>query len=189
MGKLLQLQQIVPSKTCLSCDVCCRFLDQDSFLAPIFTKAEVQQLTTNGVETSRLFRPMADGQSARIKLKPHGEMYICPFFEPDTSECAIYPNRPLDCRIYPFALMYNADETEVVLGVDTICPFAEVELQTKSFQGYINHIETYIESERIARIIAANWSLIGPYQESAIIVAVLRKLSRALADRKLRGEN
>ena len=188
MGKLLQVQQIVPSKTCLSCDVCCRFLDQDSFLAPIFTKAEVQRATTNGADTD-LFRPMADGQSARIRLKPHREIYICPFFEPDTSECAIYATRPLDCRIYPFVLIYNADETDVVLGVDTICPFAEVEFQTELLQQYIDDIAIYLESEATVAIIAANWSLIGPYQETVIIVAVLRNLSRALMNRKLHREN
>jgi Fe-S-cluster containining protein len=183
MQKSLELQQIVPSKTCLSCDVCCRFLDQDSFLAPIFTDSEVQHAIINDADKS-LFQPSEDGHSARIELQSYGEIYICPFFEPNSSECRIYISRPLDCQIYPFALMYNKDETEIVLGVDTICPFAETEFETESFQQYIDYIVAYVESDLTVKVITENWALIGPYQETVMTVAVLRKLSRALEQRK-----
>ena len=183
MQKSLELQQIVPSKTCLSCDVCCRFLDQDSFLAPIFTDSEVQRAIINEADKS-LFQPTEDGHSAHIELQSYGEIYICPFFEPNSSECRIYMSRPLDCQIYPFALMYNKDETEIVLGVDTICPFAEAEFETESFQQYIDYIVAYVESDLTAKVITENWALIGPYQETVMTVAVLRKLSRALEQRK-----
>ena len=181
MQRPLKLQQIVPSKVCLSCDVCCRFLDQDSFLAPIFTDSEIETVIADGAN-SDLFRQMTDGKSARIKLKPHKEMYICPFFESETSECTIYPIRPLDCQIYPFALMYNEDRTQIVLGVDMICPFGEAEFQAETFQSYINHIVSYLESDGVVEMIATNWSLIGPYQETVVIVHVLEKLNRALTD-------
>ena len=49
MNQLIQLEQIVPSKVCFSCDVCCRFLDQDSFLAPIFSQVEMEKAVANGV--------------------------------------------------------------------------------------------------------------------------------------------
>ena len=181
MQRPLKLQQIVPSKVCLSCDVCCRFLDQDSFLAPIFTDSEIKTVIADGAN-SDLFRQMTDGKSAQIKLKPHKEMYICPFFDPETSECTIYPIRPLDCQIYPFALMYNEDRTQIVLGVDMICPFGEAEFQAETFQSYINHIASYLESDGVVEMIATNWSLIGPYQETVVIVRVLEKLNRALID-------
>ena len=76
--------------------------------------------------------------------------------------------------------MYNEDETEVVLGVDTICPFAETHFETESFQRYINHIVVYVESDMATKIIVENRALIGPHQETVIVVAVLRKLSQAL---------
>lgn len=183
MQKTLELQQIVPSKTCLSCDVCCRFLDQDSYLAPIFTDSEIQRTISNGADRS-LFRPTADGRSARVKLQSYGEIYVCPFFDPNSSECRIYTNRPLDCRIYPFALMYNEDETEIVLGVDTLCPFAEAEFETESFQQYVDYVVAYVESELTIEVITNNWALVGPYQKTVTIVAVLRKLGQALEQRK-----
>ena len=182
MQNLLELQQIVPSKTCLSCDVCCRFPNRDSFLAPIFTDSEI--LRVIGAEADRnLFQPTADGRSARVKLQSYGEIYICPFFDPNSSECQIYTSRPLDCQIYPFALMHNEDQTEIVLGVDTICPFAEIEFKTESFQRYVDYIAAYVESEMSTKVIIENWAWIGPYQETVTVVAVLRKLSQALEQR------
>ena len=175
MSQLIQLEQIVPSKVCLSCDICCRFLEQDSFLAPIFTQAEMKRAIANGVNPN-FFRPTADGKSAQVKLIPNGDMYICPCFNPETSECTIYSIRPLDCQIYPFALMYNQDQTQVVLGVDMICPYSEAEIQTEAFQHYTNYMVNYLESDPVVETIAANWQLIGPYQETVIIVRPLEKL-------------
>ena len=172
------VRQIVPSKVCLSCDVCCRFLDQDSFLAPIFTEAEMERLTANG-KAVHLFRPTRDGKSAQIQLIPHGDMYICPFFDTDTSECTIYPIRPLDCQIYPFALMYSQDRTQVVLGVDMICPYGEAEIETEAFQRYIDYMVDYLESDPVVETVAANWQLIGPYQDTVVIVHTLEKLTSA----------
>ena len=180
MKERLELQQIVPSKVCLSCDVCCRFLEQDSPLAPIFTLAETNTVIAHGANANR-FRPMADGKSAQIQLKPHGDMYICPFFEPETSECTIYPHRPLDCQIYPFTLTYNEEQTQVILGVDMLCPFGEAQLQTDPFQQYIAHIADYLESDAIVETITKNWSLIGEYQETVVPLRVLERLNQALA--------
>ncbi|MCZ6678571.1 MAG: YkgJ family cysteine cluster protein [Candidatus Poribacteria bacterium] len=180
-----QLQQIVPSEVCFSCDVCCRFLEPDSFLAPIFTEAEVKTAVEHGIAPD-LFRPTADGKSAQITLKPHRDMYICPCFDPRTNECTIYPVRPLDCQIYPFALMVNEDQTQIVLGVDMLCPYGEAQIQTEPFQRYIDHIANYLESEPVVETIAANWSLIGPYQETVVVLRPLEKLSRALAHCRLK---
>lgn len=178
MSQLIQLEQIVPSKVCFSCDVCCRFLEQDSFLAPIFTQAEIESAIANGIDAN-LFSLTVDGKSAQVKLIPHGGMYICPCFNPETSECTIYPIRPLDCQIYPFALMYSQDQTQIVLGVDMICPYSEAEIQTERFQRYINYMEAYLESESIVETVAANWQLIGPYQETVMTVRRLEKLTLA----------
>jgi len=179
MQNLIQLQQIVPSKVCLACDVCCRFLEPDSFLAPIFTEVEMKTAIAHGIAPN-LFQPMADGKSGRITLKPYGGGYICPCFNPETSECNIYPIRPLDCQIYPFALMYDPTRTQVVLGFDMICPFGEAQIQTEAFQRYIDHITNYLESDAIVETIAANWSLIGPYQEDVVMVRVLERLNKEL---------
>ena len=172
------LYQIIPSEVCFSCDVCCRFLEADSPLAPIFTETERQKAVAHGINPM-LFRPQADGKSVQIRLKRHKDFYICPFFEPETSHCTIYPMRPLDCQLYPFALMFSEDGSEVVLGVDTLCPFGEKYLETEAFQRHICDVIDYVESEAVTAQIAANWSLIGDYQETVIIVHTLAQLTDA----------
>ena len=172
------LYQIIPSEVCFSCDVCCRFLEVDSPLAPIFTEIERKKAISDGAVPT-LFRPQADGKSTQIQLKPHYNFYICPFFEPETSRCTIYPIRPLDCQLYPFALMFSKDGREVVLGVDTLCPFGEKYLETEAFQRHIRDVIDYVESEAVTAQITAHWSLIGDYQETVIIVHTLAQLKDA----------
>lgn len=175
-----KLYQIIPSEICFSCDVCCRFLESDSPLAPIFTEAEKQQVISQGADPT-LFQPQADGRSAQIKLKPHKDFYICPFFESETSRCTIYANRPLDCQLYPFALMFNKDRSSVVLGVDLICPFSEAHLETEVFQQHIRHVIDYVESKVVMEQIATNWSLIGEYQETVKVFHTLnQKVTHAI---------
>ena len=172
------LYQIIPSEVCFSCDVCCRFLEADSPLAPIFTETERQKAVAHGINPM-LFRPQADGKSAQIRLKRHKDFYICPFFEPETSHCTIYPMRPLDCQLYPFALMFSEDGNEVVLGVDTLCPFGEEHLETETFQQHIRDVIDFVESEAVTAQIIANWSLIGDYQDTVKIVHTLAQLTDA----------
>lgn len=167
-----KLYQIIPSDVCFSCDVCCRFLESDSPLAPIFTEAEKQHTISQGAAPT-LFYPQADGKSSQIKLKPYKDFYICPFFEPETSRCSIYANRPLDCQLYPFALMFNEDRSSVVLGVDMLCPFGETHLETEAFQLHLQHVIEYVESEKISRQITTNCSLIGEYQDTVKVFYTL----------------
>ena len=167
------LSQIIPSEVCFSCDVCCRFLEADSPLAPIFTGAETEKVVAAGADAS-LFRPQADEKSSQVQLKPYKDFYICPFFDPETSHCTIYPMRPLDCQLYPFALMRSEDRKKVVLGVDTLCPFGEEHLETEAFQRHIRDVINYIESEEVTAQIAANWCIIGDYQDTVKIVHRLR---------------
>ncbi|MDE0481861.1 MAG: YkgJ family cysteine cluster protein [Candidatus Poribacteria bacterium] len=176
-----KLYQIIPSEVCFSCDVCCRFLESDSPLAPIFTETEKQHVISQGVDPT-FFQPEADRKSSQIKLKPHEDFFICPFFEPETSRCTIYANRPLDCQLYPFTLMFNEDRSSVVLGVDMLCPFGEAHLETEVFQHHLQHVIDYVESEAVMEQIAANWSLIGEYQDTVkVFYTFNQKLTHAIA--------
>lgn len=174
------LYQIIPAEVCCSCDVCCRFLEVDSPLAPIFTEAETEKVIAAGADTS-LFRPQADGKSAQVQLQPHKDFYICPFFDPETSHCTIYPIRPLDCQLYPFALMLSQDGSEVVLGVDTLCPFGEEHLETETFQRHICDVINYIESKEVTAQIVKHWSLIGDYQDTVKIIHTLSRSDLLIA--------
>ena len=75
--------------------------------------------------------------------------------------------------------MFNEDGSEVVLGVDTLCPFGEKYLETEAFQRHIREVIDYVESEEVTAQIAAHWRLIGDYQETVIIVRTLVQLTDA----------
>lgn len=167
-----KLYQIIPSEVCFSCDVCCRFLDEDSPLAPIFTNDEKEYLISQWTDSS-LFHLREDGKSSQIKLRPYKDYYICPFFDTKTSKCTIYANRPLDCQLYPFALMFNADRSCVVLGVDRLCPYSEKYFDTEEFQQHLQHVIDYIETDAVKEIIATHWSLIGRYQDTVKVFHTL----------------
>ncbi len=167
-----RLYQIIPSDVCFSCDVCCRFIEEDSSLAPIFTETEKQSVISQGADPT-LFQQQLDGNSSQIKLIPYKDFFICPFFEPNTSRCKIYINRPLDCQLYPFALMFNEDRSDVVLGVDMLCPFGEENLETETFKEHIQHVIEFIESDIVKEQLCENWSLIGEYQDTVKVLHTL----------------
>ena len=168
----LQLYQIIPSEVCFSCDVCCRFLDKNSPLAPIFTDIEKKRVISQGANPT-LFQLQKDGSSSQINLRPYKDYYICPFFEPETSRCTIYANRPLDCQLYPFTVMFNQDRTSVVLGTDMLCPFSEEHYESEALQQHLQQVIEYVESEQIITTLNKNWNLIGDYRDTVKVFHTL----------------
>ena len=167
----------MPSQTCLTCDVCCRFLDSNSHLAPIFTDKEYEESLVFGLLENH-FVLTSDGFSHQIQLKPHQDMFICPAFNPETQHCTIYQKRPLDCQIYPFMLMWSVDRQSVLLVVDRLCPYTESEMEGQNFKIYIDEITEFLES--IGEQIAQNYSLIGPFQGDVFIVRQLEQLTQLI---------
>ncbi|MCM8782251.1 MAG: phosphatidylglycerol lysyltransferase domain-containing protein [Candidatus Omnitrophica bacterium] len=105
----MQLRQFVPSEYCGKCDVCCRFLDKETALAP----------------TNR-------------NLHPYKDRFVCVDFDPYTNKCKNYDNRPIDCRIYPFVVMYDEGYKNVVLGLDPKCPYiTNHRLSVANYQSYL----------------------------------------------------
>ncbi|NKE69622.1 YkgJ family cysteine cluster protein [Candidatus Manganitrophus noduliformans] len=172
--KYRPLKQIVPSSLCLTCDVCCRFPEETSFLAPFFTQDEIARL---GPEQARFFYSPAAG--SKIKLQHHGEGCICPYFDPQTQYCKIYGERPLDCRIYPFAILRDP-EGGVVLGIDTKCPFIQMHAADPEMKVDAEEVAAFLESASILPILATHPALIGPYQDDVIIVRPLERITEAV---------
>ena len=108
------IKQIVPPEWCFKCDICCRFPESTSFLAPYFTGEEI----TSAVQTGACETAFLNKTGCKITLMPYEEAYICPAFDPMTAHCRIYKARPFDCVLYPFAIML--DETGKRLYLDSI---------------------------------------------------------------------
>ena len=138
------LLQIVPSATCLHCDVCCRFPDRDSFLRPFFTADEIAAALKAGLAPDLFSNP--GGTQIGVVQNPGGDGYVCPAFDTATSQCRIYDVRPLDCRLYPFALMWDAAHTHVMLGWDTKCPYMR-DMPSPLIEQAVDDIAQWIEQD------------------------------------------
>ena len=170
------VEQIVPSRVCFTCDVCCRFPERDSSLRPYFTRDEIQAAIARGISPDAF----PDHGGAKVAVVPHGEGYRCPAFQPETGRCGIHEDRPLDCRLYPVAVMWDSGHAEVVMGWDSKCPFIRDNLESVESQAYVERTAALLESEATVRIFLANTQLVGVFQDDVIVLRRLNRLTRAL---------
>lgn len=172
--------QLVPSSTCLRCDVCCRFPDPDSPLRPYFTAEEVSRAVAGGVSAGR-FPSMHGGQIALVPDE-EGDGFHCPAFDPASARCLIYDRRPFDCQLYPLALMWNQSHDEVVLGWDSKCPFMGEQVPD-SIQRYADRALARLNEADLLKTVADHPRLIGRFQPDVIELSRLPALTRALQTR------
>jgi Fe-S-cluster containining protein len=170
------VEQIVPSRVCFTCDVCCRFPERDSPLRPYFTRKEIQAAIARGIS------PVAfpDRTGSKVAVVPSGEGYRCPAFQAETGQCGIYEDRPLDCRLYPVAVMWDRDHAEVVMGWDSKCPFIRDNLESAESRAYVERTAALLESEDTVLVFFANPQLIGAYQGDVIVLRRLDRLTQGL---------
>jgi hypothetical protein len=194
------LPQLVPSRACFSCDVCCRFPKEDSFLRPYFTAEEIHGAVSHGLDPAHFSEPT--GCQVALVPDPSSEGYLCPAFDPSTSRCRIYDSRPLDCQLYPLALMWSADGSEVLLGWDSKCPFLHDPVSHDrdplhpgamgprvtggglSIEAYADRIASLIERDETIGTLVRHPRLIGPFQEDVVALQPLPRLTERLRGRQ-----
>lgn len=174
----IPLPQLVPSAACFRCDVCCRFPEADSLLRPYFTEREITAAVAQGVAPDRF--PDAAGSQVRVVTHPNGDGFLCPAFDPATAHCRIYEARPLDCRLYPLALMWSDARDQILLGWDTKCPFMRETLPA-DIRRHAEAVSVWLASEEIVATIARHPRLVGPFQDDVVIVKELPALTARLA--------
>lgn len=169
--------QLVPNQVCLNCEVCCRFPEADSFLRPYFSAEEITRAVALGIDPSHFH----NAKGGQIALVPHpsGEGFICPAFEVETSRCRIYQHRPLDCRLYPYAVMWDSAKDQVVLGWDSKCPFM-AGAPHRDITSAAEPIADLLEQEETVYMVAQHPRLIGPFQDDVSIIQPLPRISDAL---------
>ncbi|MGQ0811139.1 MAG: YkgJ family cysteine cluster protein, partial [Nitrospiraceae bacterium] len=185
--------------------MCCRFPESDSFLRPYFTAEEIRQALDGGIDPSHF--PTRDGCQISVVPHPRGEGYLCPAFDPLTSHCRIYESRPLDCQIYPLAVMWSADRSEVLLGWDSKCPYLQSgegrEASGKGSDGlssspsplasshvpdaYADRIAALLERDDMIDTLAQNRQMIGRFQEDVVVLRPLVGLTARLRRETLGG--
>lgn len=177
----LVVEQIVPSSACFACDVCCRFPEATSPLRPYFTREEIRAAIARGISPDAF----PDHAGSKVTVVPHGDGYMCPAFEPATGRCGIYEDRPLDCRLYPVAVMWNEARTAVLMGWDSKCPFIRDNLQSPESRSYVERTAALLESDATVGIFASHPQLIGSFQEDVIVLRPLDRLTRELCSSTL----
>ncbi|NWF73399.1 MAG: DUF2156 domain-containing protein [Nitrospirae bacterium] len=174
----MTLPQLVPSRTCLQCDVCCRFPDPNSVLRPYFTEDEITRAMAEGVEGTVF--PNHRGSQVLLVPDPLGDGYFCPAFDATTSTCRIYERRPLDCQLYPLALMWNQPHDQVLLGWDTKCPFMRGEIPGE-IQRHAERVIALLDQPDLHGHVVAHPRLIGRFQEDVVVLARLPRLTESIA--------
>jgi len=168
------LPQFVPGSVCVHCDVCCRFPESDSFLRPYFTRDEIGAAVAQGLSPALFTDPV--GSHIALVKDAESEGYLCPAFDPASSRCGIYDCRPLDCQLYPLALMWSADGSQVELGWDTKCPFMR-EAVPGEIRQHAGLVHALLQRETTLRLLASNPRLIGRFQEDVIVLAALPEVT------------
>jgi Fe-S-cluster containining protein len=176
------LPQLVPDSTCFRCDVCCRFPEADSFLRPYFTRREISDAVAHGVPDS--FFSDKSGSQVDLVKNPIGEGYLCPAFDSKSGRCGIYDVRPLDCRLYPLALMWDASGREVLLGWDSKCPFMR-DAPSSAIREYGERAAASLADEAIIEAIVAHPRLIGRFQEDVVVLKALSHLTARLVPEQI----
>ena len=90
--------------------------------------------------------------------------------------------RPLDCQLYPLALMWNAAHNGVVLGWDRKCPFMGTQVP-ESVRHHADQVMTMLQQPGTLEEIARHPRLIGRFQEDVVVLTPLEALTQAIIDR------
>lgn len=171
------LPQLVSPSSCFRCDVCCHFPEADSFLRPYFTAREIAAAVAHGL-SPELF-PNPAGSQINLARSATEEGYLCPAFDHASSRCGIYDVRPLDCRLYPLALMWDAAQKEVLLGWDTKCPIMRETIPVM-ISTHAERVAHLLTAEEMIETIVANPRLVGRFQDDVVVIKSLPNLTARL---------
>lgn len=103
----------VPQQYCLTCQGCCRFHEARSVWRPKVLMNEMKK---------KVFQSRID-RDCFLTVKKKRNSFLCCFLDDQVYRCQIYRQRPFECRLYPFLLVYQDNQT--LLAVHLACPFVQ----------------------------------------------------------------
>ncbi len=164
------LPQLIPSEICLECPVCCRFPEKLAPLSPFFLPEERARAEAALGQAEGRFRKSGP---SRVELNPCGRVWACSFFNPKDHTCGVYAVRPLDCSMYPAAVMRSRDGSTVLLGADMKCPALRRPEIAARVVPFLNLVQRYLESPAIRDLIHRHPEFISVFQEEVMEVREL----------------
>lgn len=147
----IQESGLLSSSDCLRCEVCCRFPDATSPLAPFFSNAEIERVVACGMPRGA-FPPGTYGPGHAAELAASGSIFQCPAFDVSSNSCTLYAARPLDCRLYPFMLMYDRLGEKAWLGLDSYCPVVNSRKSGPNFSSCVSRLAELLDGTLRGRV-------------------------------------
>lgn len=135
------------------------------------------------VSKDGIFRPVAKPYQG-----VHGQECACPFFNPVTQACAIYLDRPLDCQLYPFVLIFGQTQKRIFLGLDVQCPFVQDPSHQEALVNYGEYLWHFLEERETVEAVARHPALIGNNGETILPFSPLKGLTETLCHATLFGK-
>jgi hypothetical protein len=163
---------------CLRCDVCCRFPEADTPLTPFFSHAEIDGALAGGMPEGA-FPPGRFGAGAAVPPVPFDLIYRCPAFRPESNDCCVYSVRPLDCRLYPFMLMYDRKGEKVFLGADSYCPAVGRAEGSPALKECADELSVLLDGP-LAGGVEESRGIVGEWKEHVLPLRPMPELTRRL---------
>jgi len=158
--------QFIPQKVCLSCDVCCRFKENDDFWTPKFGEHERQSELA-----MKIFKPEMFDKNHHMKTIKTATGCHCQFFNTSDQTCSVYAARPFECEFYPFLLAKQNGRASVYIHLH--CPYIQQTIETASFETFAAKIKEFIHKEDTLNFIRKNPALLRDYSQHADEVQLL----------------
>jgi Fe-S-cluster containining protein len=169
--------QISSKNVCTSCKECCIFTHEDAFFAPVVTNSE-KELINKKRKNPGIFEKKKN--TWQIKLVDYKGKKVCPLLDTKTWLCGAYEDRPFDCKIFPYLLMWDANRETIVLAkIDDACP--AFDNKTKAEQEvYLADLIKYLQSEKITNLLLENSNHVWENQNDFIPVMMMKKLTKLM---------
>lgn len=143
---LTQLKQFVPSKVCLACDGCCRFMLADSDWRP---KADGRQ-PAEGTDAQGFIKTASDAKPCR-----------CIYLNRQDNTCGIYLQRPFECALYPFVI--SRHKGALRMYVHLACPYIQEKEVSEELDAYIAYLKDFFAKDSTKEQLRKNISILHDY--------------------------
>ncbi len=174
----MKLKQFVFRKDCFECGACCSYHEENTVWGPLFMREEIVELVEKNIVPAAIFSDAHADGTMRPHLVKHGNMFLCPCFEPGGKKCKIYSERPLDCQLYPFVLAQKDNMTWLAAAQN--CPAVYNIEQSREIKEYIDYLLAIFSSEQFIQLVKNNPGIVQDYGLDVVYLLPLPALNKAI---------
>ena len=106
------LKKILDPKCCAKCRLCCVFDRYDAWETPVFTEEQCGRI--RAVKPDTPFVSKDGGFILRVTEFDENGLFTCP--ELTETGCMIGDDKPFDCRIWPYRIMFVGGRRAIVIA-------------------------------------------------------------------------